>query len=54
MAEAQQAQARKLPYVAAITEGVRAVLLEQDNAFHRRLKQDCDPSSLCDGSVIFG
>ncbi len=33
MAEAQQAQARKLPYVAAITEGVRAVMLEQDNAF---------------------
>lgn len=27
------AEARKLPYVAAITEGVREVLLEQDNAF---------------------
>lgn len=33
MAEAQQIQARKLPYVAAITEGVRAVMREQDNAF---------------------
>ena len=28
-----EATARKLPYVAAITEGVREVLLEQDNAF---------------------
>jgi len=28
--------------------------LEQDNAFHRRLKQKCDPISLCDGGVIFG
>lgn len=33
MAEAQQLEARKLPYVAAITDGVRAVMLEQDNAF---------------------
>ncbi len=33
MAEAQQVQARTLPYVAAITEGIRAVMLEQDNAF---------------------
>lgn len=32
MAEAQPA-ARKLPYVAAITDGVREVLKEQDNAF---------------------
>jgi len=32
MAEAQQ-QVRKLPYVAAITDGVREVLREQDNAF---------------------
>ncbi|MBK79826.1 MAG: alpha-ketoacid dehydrogenase subunit beta [Gammaproteobacteria bacterium] len=32
MAEAQQ-QPRKLPYVAAITDGVREVLKEQDNAF---------------------
>ncbi|MEQ8861205.1 MAG: alpha-ketoacid dehydrogenase subunit beta [Pseudomonadales bacterium] len=32
MAEAQ-AQPRKLPYVAAITDGVREVLKEQDNAF---------------------
>ena len=33
MAEAQQAEARKLPYVAAITDGVRAVMHEQPNAF---------------------
>ena len=33
MAEAVQAETRKLPYVAAITEGVRTVMLEQDNAF---------------------
>lgn len=32
MAQAQT-QPRELPYVAAITEGVREVLLEQDNAF---------------------
>jgi acetoin:2,6-dichlorophenolindophenol oxidoreductase subunit beta len=32
MAEAQPA-VRKLPYVAAITDGVRQVLMEQDNAF---------------------
>jgi pyruvate dehydrogenase E1 component beta subunit len=32
MAEAQ-AEARKLPYVSAITDGVREVLKEQDNAF---------------------
>lgn len=32
MAEAQ-VQPRKLPYVSAITDGVRAVLKEQDNAF---------------------
>lgn len=32
MAEAQ-VQARKLPYVSAITDGVRAVLREQDNSF---------------------
>jgi len=33
MAEAQQAEPRTLPYVAAITDGVRAVMLEQPNAF---------------------
>ena len=33
MSEAKKEEARKLPYVAAITEGVREVLLEQDNAF---------------------
>lgn len=33
MAEAVQTEARKLPYVAAITEGVRTVMQEQDNAF---------------------
>jgi pyruvate dehydrogenase E1 component beta subunit len=33
MAEAQTTEARTLTYVAAITEGVRQVLLEQDDAF---------------------
>ena len=33
MAEAQATEARTLPYVAAITEGIRQVLLEQDDAF---------------------
>ena len=33
MAEAVQTDARKLPYVAAITEGIRTVMSEQDNAF---------------------
>ena len=33
MAEAVQTEARKLPYVAAITEGVRTVMREQENAF---------------------
>ena len=33
MSEAQEAKPRTLPYVAAITEGVREVLLEQDNSF---------------------
>ncbi|NKB98354.1 MAG: alpha-ketoacid dehydrogenase subunit beta [Pseudomonadales bacterium] len=33
MAEAVQTEARKLPYVAAITEGIRTVMSEQDNAF---------------------
>jgi len=33
MAEAKQAESRTMPYVAAITEGVRAVMLEQSNAF---------------------
>lgn len=33
MAEAVQTEARKLPYVAAITEGVRVVMQEQSNAF---------------------
>jgi pyruvate dehydrogenase E1 component beta subunit len=33
MSQAKELQPRKLPYVAAITEGVRQVLLEQDNAF---------------------
>jgi pyruvate dehydrogenase E1 component beta subunit len=33
MAEAVQEEVRKLPYVAAITEGVRTVMMEQDNAF---------------------
>ncbi len=33
MAEAVQAEARKLPYVAAITEGVRTVMQEQSDAF---------------------
>ena len=33
MAEAEKLEARRIPYVAAITEGVRAVMLEQDNAF---------------------
>ena len=33
MSEAKKQEPRKLPYVAAITEGVRQVLQEQDNAF---------------------
>jgi pyruvate dehydrogenase E1 component beta subunit len=33
MAEAQQEQPRQLPYVAAITDGIRAVLNEQPDAF---------------------
>jgi pyruvate dehydrogenase E1 component beta subunit len=33
MAEAQTTEARTIPYVAAITEGIRQVLLEQDDAF---------------------
>lgn len=33
MSEPAAAEARKLPYVAAITEGVREVLLEQETAF---------------------
>ena len=33
MSEAVKEEVRKLPYVAAITEGVREVLLEQDNSF---------------------
>ena len=33
MAEAQTTQVRTLPYVAAITEGIRQVLVEQDDAF---------------------
>ena len=33
MAEAVQNEVRKLPYVAAITEGIRTVMQEQDNAF---------------------
>ena len=33
MSEAVKSGGRQLPYVAAITEGVRQVLLEQDNAF---------------------
>jgi len=33
MSEAKQTEGRKLPYVSAITEGVRHVLQEQDNAF---------------------
>ena len=33
MSEATKQESRKLPYVAAITEGVRQVLLEQDTAF---------------------
>ncbi len=33
MAEAAQLEARKIPYVAAITEGVRTVMLEQPEAF---------------------
>jgi len=33
MAEAKQVEPRVLPYVAAITDGVRAVMLEQPNAF---------------------
>ena len=33
MSEAVTEEVRKLPYVSAITEGVREVLLEQDNAF---------------------
>ena len=33
MSQAKEHQPRKLPYVAAITEGVRQVLIEQDNAF---------------------
>ncbi len=33
MAEAQQMEARKLPYVAAIAEGVRTVMQEQPDAF---------------------
>lgn len=33
MAEAIQEEVRKLPYVAAITEGVRTVMTEQENAF---------------------
>lgn len=33
MAEAQQIEVRKLPYVAAITEGVRTVMREQPEAF---------------------
>lgn len=33
MSEAVKSEGRQLPYVAAITEGVRQVLLEQDNAF---------------------
>jgi pyruvate dehydrogenase E1 component beta subunit len=33
MAEAQTTEARTLPYVAAITEGIRQVLLEQEDAF---------------------
>ena len=33
MSEAKKQEARKIPYVAAIKEGVREVLLEQDNSF---------------------
>ena len=33
MSEAVQKNARMLPYVSAITEGVQQVLREQDNAF---------------------
>ena len=33
MAEAVQTESRKMPYVAAITEGVRTIMQEQDNAF---------------------
>jgi len=33
MSEALNKEVRELPYVAAITEGVRTILLEQDNAF---------------------
>ena len=33
MSEAKKQEPRQLPYVAAITEGVRQVLQEQDNAF---------------------
>ena len=33
MAEAQQLEARTLPYVSAITEGIRTVMSEQPNAF---------------------
>ena len=33
MAEAKQIEPRVLPYVAAITDGVRAVMQEQPNAF---------------------
>ncbi|MBD3646686.1 MAG: alpha-ketoacid dehydrogenase subunit beta, partial [Pseudomonadales bacterium] len=33
MSEAVKSEARELPYIAAVTEGVREVLLEQDTAF---------------------
>ena len=33
MSEARESEPRSLSYLAAISEGVREVLLEQDNAF---------------------